>query len=215
MKSISLYNNDGTLSTEAQLLISGRPDSISYADWRKRIKSFMSQLSTQDVKEYKRLRTAATAARHYAKHPETYNDWNQHNKEKRRTQYKFWRRENKNRINESRRTNYKSRIETDELYAVKHYLRSVVSGAFKRIGQHKPTDTLKLLGCTWLEAKVHIEKLFVEGMSWNNHGEWHIDHIRPVSSFSLNELHLMNNINNLQPLWAKENLTKYNKWMAY
>ena len=48
---------------------------------------------------------------------------------------------------------------------------------------------------------------FLEGMSWDNHGEWHIDHIRPISSFPTNsppsEVHALAN---LQPLWAKDNL---------
>ena len=43
-------------------------------------------------------------------------------------------------------------------------------------------------------------------MSWKNHGDWHIDHIRPVASFKEDELYLMNHISNLQPLWAEENL---------
>jgi hypothetical protein len=47
-------------------------------------------------------------------------------------------------------------------------------------------------------------------MTWQNHGTdgWHIDHIRPISSFSLEEMHLANHISNLQPLWATENLAK-------
>ena len=45
-------------------------------------------------------------------------------------------------------------------------------------------------------------------MSWENHGKWHIDHIRPVADFKEDELHLMNHISNLQPLWADENYSK-------
>jgi hypothetical protein len=86
--------------------------------------------------------------------------------------------------------------------------------AFRRIGKNKPTNTLKLLGCSWKEAKAHIESLWQEGMSWENHGVrgWHIDHVRPVSSFGEDELHLMNRIQNLQPLWAKDNISKSNKY---
>lgn len=101
---------------------------------------------------------------------------------------------------------YKQRYQTDLLFRIKRKLRSVVGSAFKRIGKNKPARTEQLLGCSWIEAKAHFERLFQEGMTWENHGEWHIDHIRPVASFKVDELHLMNHISNLQPLWAEENL---------
>jgi hypothetical protein len=101
----------------------------------------------------------------------------------------------------------------------KNKLRNAVLTAFKRIGQNKPTNTLKLLGCTWEEAKAHFESLFLEGMTWENHGrgegKWHIDHIRPVASFkgaSEEELKQMNHISNLQPLWSADNIRKGDKW---
>ena len=100
----------------------------------------------------------------------------------------------------------KQRLKTDLLFSIKCKLRGLVSSAFQRIVQNKPARTEQLLGCSWLEAKAHFERLFQEGMSWENHGEWHIDHIRPVASFKVDELHLMNHISNLQPLWAEENL---------
>jgi len=104
------------------------------------------------------------------------------------------------------------RIKSNPLMAGKKALRSCISNAFKRIKQNKPTNTQKLLGCTWEEAKVHFESLFQEGMTWENHGEWHIDHIRPVASFKEDELHLMNCISNLQPLWALDNFLKSDKY---
>lgn len=100
------------------------------------------------------------------------------------------------------------------MFAAKQRLRWAVVASFQRIKQNKPTNAEALLGCcSWLEAKEHIEKLFQPGMSWCNCGpEWHIDHIRPVSSFKEDELHLMNHVSNLQPLWAAENIKKSNKW---
>jgi len=105
-----------------------------------------------------------------------------------------------------RKQYHNQRVKTDLLYKIKRKLRSVVGSAFKRISQNKPARTEQLLGCSWIEAKAHFERLFQEGMRWDNHGEWHIDHIRPVASFKEDELHLMNHISNLQPLWAEENL---------
>ena len=103
---------------------------------------------------------------------------------------------------------------SDPLFAAKTKLRSAVRAAFKRIGSNKPTNTETLLGCSWEEAKAHFEKLFTEGMSWANHGEWHIDHIQPVSDWKEDELHLMNHITNLQPLWASENRKKSDSFSA-
>lgn len=100
----------------------------------------------------------------------------------------------------------RQRLKTDLLFSIKRKLRSLVCNAFKRIGKNKPARTEQLLGCTWIEAKAHFESLFQEGMRWENHGVWHIDHIRPVASFKADELYLMNHISNLQPLWAEENL---------
>jgi len=56
---------------------------------------------------------------------------------------------------------------------------------------------------------LHIEQQFKDGMSWENHGEWHIDHIFPVGLASDEEMvYKLNHYTNLQPLWAKENLQK-------
>lgn len=106
----------------------------------------------------------------------------------------------------------KERAKRDPLFAAKQKLRTAVETSFRRIKKNKPTNTEALLGCTWQEAKDHLESLWAEGMSWENHGSgagcWHIDHIRPVASFAEDELHLMNLIENLQPLWSEDNLLK-------
>lgn len=106
----------------------------------------------------------------------------------------------------------KERAKRDPLFAAKEKLRKTIQSSFNRIKKNKPTNTQSLLGCTWEEAKAHIESLWAENMSWENHGAgpgcWNIDHIRPVASFAEEELHLMNLIQNLQPLWSKDNLLK-------
>jgi len=66
------------------------------------------------------------------------------------------------------------------------------------------------------DLKNHIEKLFKPGMSWENYGEWHIDHIIPISlwkfeSYQDREFKQCWALANLQPLWAEENLIKNNK----
>jgi len=73
-----------------------------------------------------------------------------------------------------------------------------------------------VVGYTAQDLKEHIEKLFLPGMSWDNYGEWHIDHIIPKSFFvytSTNDVEFKYcwSLLNLQPLWAKDNLEKHDK----
>jgi hypothetical protein len=61
-----------------------------------------------------------------------------------------------------------------------------------------------------------MENKFTEGMSWDNQGKWHIDHIIPLSSAnSEEEIYKLFHYTNLQPLWAKDNLSKHNKILEY
>jgi hypothetical protein len=78
---------------------------------------------------------------------------------------------------------------------------------------HKWED---LVGYTCDDLMSHLENQFKDGMSWDNKGEWHIDHIIPRSQFhfsSYNDADFKKcwSLDNLQPLWATENLTKYTK----
>jgi hypothetical protein len=145
------------------------------------------------------------------------------NKDKIKAQLKAYREANKDKIKaqlkayrEANRANINAhqikRRKEDALFKLKCTLRSHSSRAFKRIGLSKPTKTEHLLGCLWEEAKTHIESLFYEGMSWDNYGKWHIDHIVPIASATtLEEAIKLNHISNLQPLWAKDNLSKGSK----
>lgn len=135
------------------------------------------------------------------------------NKEYCRERYKAYHSKNRDRIVYKQREYHKEKMK-EELYRLKHCLRTAVCDAFKRISAEKPAKTETLLGCTWQQAKEHFEKLFEPGMTWQNHGKWHIDHIKPVSSFTMENLHEMNCISNLQPLWAVDNLSKGTKQEA-
>ena len=79
----------------------------------------------------------------------------------------------------------------------------------------KTKKTLELLGCSQKFLKEHIEKQFKDGMSWKNYGKWHIDHIIPINyfvkecNFKLTKTQKKCfNYNNLQPMWAYDNLQK-------
>jgi len=82
-------------------------------------------------------------------------------------------------------------------------------------GPRKSKYALNLLGCTILEARKHLESQFKPRMTWKNHGEWHIDHIIPCASYNAHnilEQQLCFNYKNLQPLWAKDNIKKGDKY---
>jgi hypothetical protein len=76
----------------------------------------------------------------------------------------------------------------------------------------KRSTTITLVGCSPKELKLFLENKFTDNMSWENYGEWHIDHIIPLSSAKTEEdLYKLSHYTNLQPLWAKDNLSKSNK----
>ena len=73
-----------------------------------------------------------------------------------------------------------------------------------------------LVDFTLESLKKHLEKQFLPGMSWDNYGEWHIDHIIPISAFNFSEpchpdFARCWSLKNLQPMWAKENMKKSNR----
>lgn len=91
--------------------------------------------------------------------------------------------------------------------------RNRINGLIKRnVGTHLED----LVGCSLPELKQHLENQFKENMDWSNWGikGWHIDHIKPCSSFNLldeSEQKKCFHYTNLQPLWWYENISKRNK----
>ena len=110
---------------------------------------------------------------------------------------------------EEYRDKNKNRIDKKHIRISRNFINSTIN----RIKSKKNyKSNLDLLGYSHEEFKNHIENLFSEGMSWDNHGEWHIDHIIPVSRFDESvDIKIMNSLSNLQPLWAKDNLKKSNR----
>lgn len=79
----------------------------------------------------------------------------------------------------------------------------------------KKESALDYLGCSPRHLRLHLESKFQANMSFENYGEWHIDHIRPCASFDLkneNERKECFHYSNLQPLWKEDNLKKGCKW---
>lgn len=76
-----------------------------------------------------------------------------------------------------------------------------------------------LVGYTLADLQKHLESLFVDGMSWDNMGGWHVDHIVPKVRFHYKtakdpEFRIAWGLENLQPLWAQDNRTKHTKLMS-
>jgi hypothetical protein len=108
-----------------------------------------------------------------------------------------------------RREYQKKKRESDNLFRMTCNLRSRTSIAFRSSYWHKKSGLKNLLGCNYKTAFKHIESQFRDGMSWDNYGEWHIDHIIPLcSATTVQELESLCHYKNLQPLWAEENISK-------
>lgn len=135
--------------------------------------------------------------------------YKEENPEKHKSITKKSREKNKEKIKEYRKK-YNQRSEVK----LRATLRSRIREALKNESK-KAHGTEDLLGCSVDFLKIYLSKMFKEGMSWENHGEWHIDHIKPCSSFDLtkeSEQRKCFHYTNLQPLWAEENLKKNNKF---
>jgi hypothetical protein len=110
--------------------------------------------------------------------------------------------------------NRKRRVE-DPAFRIRCNLSGRVSSALKTAGTRKSENTKELVGCSIEDLKAHLESKFTEGMTWENYGEWHMDHIKPCVTFNLVEVEEQRkcfNWTNLQPLWALDNIRKSSRW---
>jgi len=104
---------------------------------------------------------------------------------------------------------YKTHNSSPLQKTIKRNLRSRLNKALQ--GNYKSGSAVKDLGCSIEFLREYLEKQFKEDMSWDNYGEWHIDHIEPLCSFDLTDrVQLLKacHYTNLQPLWKKDNLEK-------
>ena len=118
---------------------------------------------------------------------------------------KKWRKSHPEYIREYNKNWYHSCIKN----RVSNILRSRITYAIKN--NQKGGHLLNLLGCSIKKLTQHLETQFQQGMTWDNYGEWQIDHIKPCASFDLSKISeqkICFNYKNLQPLWAKDNQSK-------
>ena len=130
------------------------------------------------------------------------------------------RKANRDQVNERQRKYWKDwwSINKDNPFIkITQSARSRISEAIRNKSTTRSGNTTKLLGCTFEQLYEHLESLFKNGMTWENYGRdgWHVDHIRPCSSFNLADPEQQKqcfHYTNLQPLWWYENLSKGDKW---
>lgn len=146
----------------------------------------------------------------------------------------------RNKVNQKRKENYKNNIDKVREYTKQYYQNNkkilrVKSDEWKKvkmkedgffrmkknlrdrirqylISENKSKRTKDIVGLDKNEFKLYIQNKFVEGMSWENYGKWHLDHKIPLCQAKNNEEALkLNHYTNLQPLWAEDNIRKNRK----
>lgn len=152
--------------------------------------------------------------------------WRKNNPEKVKNQYlkwgqsekgkeynKKWMQEHSTLIKErerkrsaKRRSTPKGKITSAIGNAIRHSLKE------NKGGNHWES----IVGYTITDLIFHLEKYFTEGMTWNNYGDWHIDHKTPIAHFNFNTFNDTDfkkcwSLDNLQPLWARDNILKGTK----
>jgi hypothetical protein len=170
-------------------------------------------LNSRKWREKNKERCILTAKEWYEKNKENRlkksKEWSLKNKERHKQLSKNWYQKNKKHIREKN----KERYGTDPNFKMRSNISRRILLALK--GKCKSANTMNLLGVTNIEfIWNHLEKSFKSGMTRQNHGKWHIDHIIPCISFDLTkpeEQAKCFHYTNLQPLWASENLAKGSK----
>lgn len=106
----------------------------------------------------------------------------------------------------------RKRMEEDELFKFKCDVRKKIQTAFTRRKVRKVHHTIDILGCSIEEFREYIKSKFKERMSFENYGEWQLDHIIPLATANtVEEVEKLCHYTNYQPLWAKENIQKSDK----
>lgn len=133
-------------------------------------------------------------------------------KQCRRDSRKAYYERNKKEVNKKHNEYLKNRYKNNIEHRLISNIRNYIAKHLQRNLYNKDQKSLRYLGCSVAFYKQYLETKFQDNMSWDNYGEWHIDHIVPLSSAnSHDELKQLFYYKNTQPLWAEDNLSKSNK----
>lgn len=112
-------------------------------------------------------------------------------------------------LREYNRVYVATRRAIDPDYRMSQTMRSMVQRTLA--SSQKTKSSSRILGYSAKELRVHLENQFLPGMSWEERGAWHIDHIKSVSAFiaeGITDPKIINALSNLRPLWARDNIRK-------
>ena len=158
--------------------------------------------------------------RYYVKNREKrlkyFSDWQKENYEHRKKYMDEYRGKNIDRIREVKRTYEKYRKDTDPLYKLISNFRTAIYQVLKESNVEKNGHYFDILKYSPEELISHLENQFKDGMTWDNYGEWHVDHMKAISLHNIKEIgdeEFMKcwSLSNLQPMWGEENIRKSNK----
>lgn len=195
--------------------------------WRKQRKGQMTREEIERQKDEARVRAKArydenrdhvkklaakSRAKHRAQRRADTREWRKRNAEQVRAYNQNYFEKNAGYFAERAKRLYSN----DPKFRIAVVLRSRLYSVLSRRLQlgHKSESVLRLVGCTLEQLMEHLQSQFAPGMSWNNYGAWHIDHVRPCASFNLTDPEQQRrcfHYTNLQPLWALDNIRKGRK----
>ena len=133
--------------------------------------------------------------------------------EKRNATYKEYYLKNKEKILRQHSVRRRNRKLEDSLYKLKLSIHRRIYKTIYDKNLTKSKTTEAILGCTYIDFYKYLESKFIDDMSWDNYGRWHLDHIKPISlAKDEDEVYNLNHYTNFQPLWMLDNLKKSNKY---
>jgi hypothetical protein len=102
---------------------------------------------------------------------------------------------------------------TDPKYRLKMAISGHIGRVIRKAGKSTSVVLQERCGYTVQELMQHLERQFLAGMSWASYGRngWHVDHVRPVADFDLQEpaeFAACWSLANLRPMWATDNRRK-------
>ena len=146
---------------------------------------------------------------------ENHKKWSEQNKEHLSKYLKEYREKNVDKIRKTKRDYERNRKSSDPAYKLISNFRTAIYQVLKENNVEKNRHYFDILKYTPEELMSHLEKQFTDGMTWDNYGEWHVDHRMPISSFNFESVDDDSftkcwSLDNLQPMWGKENIVKGN-----
>lgn len=148
-------------------------------------------------------------------HRERAKAYNQRNADARREYDSRWRSENAEYVTARHARYMARRYTTDSRFRLDQCFRKAVYNAL--VGGKAGRSWESVVGYTLNDLETHLESQFTDGMTWDNYGEWHIDHIVPKSWFSYESddspaFRECWSLGNLKPMWGVDNVLKGNRF---